>query len=74
MHHQVPKIQEFKKFNLEELNYCESLSNFKFTIDKYRNDINKLIPSAETRKNALAQRNIQQISQEWHDFFELIEQ
>ena len=70
----LTNISEFKKFNLEELNYCESLSNFQFTIDKYRNDINKLIPSAETRKNALAQRNIQQISQEWHEFFKLIEQ
>ena len=70
----LSSIPEFKKFNLGEINYCEGLSNFKSTIDRYRNDINQLIPSAESRKNALAERNIRQIGQEWHNFFDQIDQ
>jgi len=69
----LTNISEFKNFNLDEMNYCENLDEFTNKLIRFRDDINRLIPSIDNRKKALLPRNIQQIGQEWYNFFELIE-
>ena len=66
-------IPEFMSFDLEAVNYCQDINQFRLTAHKFRNEIEKLIPTIDKRKDALKSRDLKQISEGWNAFFKMIQ-
>ncbi len=65
-------IPEFMSFNLEEVNYCQDVNQFRLIAHQFRNQIEKLIPTNDKRNYALKSRDLKQISEGWNAFFKMI--
>lgn len=75
LHHEIPVLlsdtPDFRKFQLEDRNYCKNYDNFLDKIRKYKFDPNQLVISKNHKDRILQDRSIQNIADKWTSFLEL---
>jgi len=72
MQHETPMlladIPDFRRFKLPEENYCKSVGDFIYTINRFKEDISNLKVPKEITRQILASRTPETVGDVWEDF------
>ena len=68
----IADIPDFRRFGLPEANYCKSVENFIFSIDRFRANISALLIPNNISTQILAARSPKAVGDKWEEFLNSI--
>lgn len=64
----IADIPDFRRFELPEINYCKSIEDFIFAINKFRANISSLLVPDDISAKIIAARSPEVVGDKWEEF------